>query len=68
MTTVKLPFLCTIYDTEPVFVKNPFSGEGCLLSPEAVAVYDTIKGCELVTTLRFAKVSIGLSNTSLMNI
>ena len=55
MTTLKLPFLCTIYDTEPVYVTNPFSGEGCTLSPQAVAVYDTIKGCEMTgdyTTVR----------------
>jgi hypothetical protein len=44
---MKLPFDCTIYDKEPVFVTNPFSGEGCMLTPEAVAVYDVIKGAEL---------------------
>jgi hypothetical protein len=48
MSKVKLPFDCTLYDTEPVEVKNPFSGEGVILTPEAVAVYDTIKGCEMV--------------------
>lgn len=37
-----------IYDTEPVQVCNPFSGEACVLSPEAVAVYDYLKGCELM--------------------
>jgi hypothetical protein len=47
MSTTNLPFNCTIFDTEPVYVTNPFSGEGCMLVPEAVAVYDTIKGCEL---------------------
>lgn len=45
---VKLPFDCILYDTEPVEVKNPFSGEGVMLTPEAVAVYDTIKVCEMV--------------------
>lgn len=45
---VKLPFDCILYDTEPVEVKNPFSGEGVMLTPEAVAVYDTFKGCEMV--------------------
>ena len=44
---MKLPFECTVIDTEPVEVKNPFSGESCMLTPEAVAVYDTIRGCEL---------------------
>ena len=37
-----------IYDTEPVVVKNPFSGEGITLQPEEVAVYDYLKGCELI--------------------
>jgi hypothetical protein len=37
-----------IYDTEPVEVKNPFSGESATLSPEEVAVYDYLKGCELM--------------------
>jgi hypothetical protein len=44
---IKLPFDCVIYDTEPVEVKNRFSGEGVTLTPEAVAVYDTIMGCEM---------------------
>jgi hypothetical protein len=44
---MKLPFDCMVLDKEPVEVKNPFSGETCMLTPEAVAVYDTIKGCEL---------------------
>lgn len=37
-----------IYDTEPVAVENPFSGESYTLSPEEVAVYDYCKGCELI--------------------
>ena len=32
-----------IYDTEPVVVKNPFSGEGIELKPEEIAVYDYLK-------------------------
>lgn len=45
---VKLPFDCMILDTENVEVRNPFSGYSIMLTPEAVAVYDTIKGCEMV--------------------
>lgn len=45
---MKLPFDCMILDTEPVLVKNPFSGEGVMLVPEAVAVYDSIQGAELI--------------------
>ncbi len=37
-----------IYDTEPVEVRNPFSGEAYTLTPEEVAVYDYLKGCELM--------------------
>jgi hypothetical protein len=37
-----------IYDTEPVEVRNPFSGESAVLSPEEVAVYDYLKGCEMM--------------------
>lgn len=48
MTKVKLPFDCMILDSEPVEVKNPFSGESCVLSPEAVAVYDVVMGANMV--------------------
>ena len=44
---MKLPFKCMILDKEPVRVSNPFSGESCMLTPEAVAVYDVIKGSEM---------------------
>jgi len=45
---MKLPFDCTVYDKEPVKVTNRFSGEPCMLTPEAVAVYDTIIGAEML--------------------
>jgi hypothetical protein len=37
-----------VYDKEPVEVRNPFSGETAVLTPEEVAVYDYCKGCELM--------------------
>jgi hypothetical protein len=37
-----------IYDTENVIVKNPYSGDSIELTPEEVAVYDYLKGCEMV--------------------
>ena len=37
-----------ILDEEPVTVENPFSGDSAVLSPAEVAVYDYIKGCELM--------------------
>lgn len=44
---MKLPFDCVILDTESVEVKNPFSGQSCMLTPEAVAVYDCITGANM---------------------
>ena len=41
--TLELPW--PLKDTE---VKNPFSGETATLTPVALAVYDTIKGAEMV--------------------
>ena len=37
-----------ILDEEPVEVLNPYSGEACILTPEEVAVYDYLKGCEMI--------------------
>jgi hypothetical protein len=42
----KLPFDCVLLDAEPVEVQNPYSGEKYTLEPDAVAVYDVIKGAE----------------------
>lgn len=56
MTQVKLenklnpepPFEVMILDKEPVEVTNPMSGETAVLEPVAVAVYDSIKGAEML--------------------
>ena len=37
-----------VLDSEPVMVQNPFSGDSIKLQPEEVAVYDYLKGCELM--------------------
>jgi hypothetical protein len=37
-----------VLDSEPVRVENPFSGESVMLTPDEVAVYDYLKGCELI--------------------
>lgn len=42
------PFVVELFDTEPVEVKNPYSGQSCTLQPTAVAVYDAIKGAEML--------------------
>ena len=43
----KLPFDCEVLD-KPEVIKNPYSGESVELPPDAVAVYDTIKGAEMI--------------------
>ena len=40
-----LPFKCKVLD-KPEEIQNPFSGEKVMLEPDAVAVYDCIKGAE----------------------
>lgn len=37
-----------LYTTEPKVVKNLFSGAECELTPEALAMYDFIKGSEVL--------------------
>ena len=37
-----------VLDDSPVSVENPFSGASIMLNPEEVAVYDYLKGCELI--------------------
>ena len=48
----KLPFKIMLSDPASKFametVKNPYSGESCQLPRYAVAVYDVIKGAELL--------------------
>jgi hypothetical protein len=45
---MKLPYKDIFIGTEYEVITNPFSGESVSLTPEAVAVYDTLKGCEMV--------------------
>ena len=45
---MKLPYKDMFVGTESELVSNPFSGESVLLKPEAVAVYDTLRGCEML--------------------
>ena len=44
---MKLPYKGIFVGTESELITNPFSGESVMLAPEAVAVYDTLKGCEI---------------------
>ena len=43
-----LPFECDILDKEPVEIQNPYTGQGIVLEPDAIAVYDCIKGAEMM--------------------
>jgi hypothetical protein len=47
MVTVHPPFPVTLGD-KPELITNPYSGESIMLDPVAVAVYDVIKGAELL--------------------
>tara|TARA_B100000579_G_C22665512_1_gene772994 strand:+ start:86 stop:319 length:234 start_codon:yes stop_codon:yes gene_type:complete len=42
------PFPVEIIDTKPVEVENPFSKQKVELQPTAIAVYDSIKGAEMM--------------------
>lgn len=42
---MKLPFACELY-SKGAEVQNPFSGEKCNLSADALSVYDVVKGSE----------------------
>ena len=44
---IKMPFDCEIMDKEPQEIANPYTGQKATLTPEAIAVYDTIKGAEM---------------------
>lgn len=44
---MKMPFKDIVIGTESETITNPLSGQSCLLSPEAVAVYDLCRGSEL---------------------
>lgn len=47
MNTTHPPFPVILGD-KPELITNPFSGESIMLDPVAVAVYDVIKGAELL--------------------
>ena len=42
------PFPVEIIDVKPVEVANPYSGQKVTLPPTAIAVYDCIKGAEMM--------------------
>ena len=48
-----------LVDVKSEEITNPHSGESCILVPEAIALYDYIKGCEHLG--EHSKLSRGLS-------
>tara|TARA_R100001163_G_C5053870_1_gene190421 strand:+ start:475 stop:699 length:225 start_codon:yes stop_codon:yes gene_type:complete len=49
MKNRKIPFNVPILDTKPVEVTNQYTGEKVTLKPDALAVYDVIKGSEMLS-------------------
>ena len=41
------PFKDAFIGDKPEMVSNPYTGQSCELTPDAVATYDVIKGAEL---------------------
>jgi len=44
---MKLPYKDIFVGEVSEYITNPFSGQGIMLSPEEVAVLDTLRGCEI---------------------
>jgi hypothetical protein len=53
-----------VYDKKSVSVQNPFSGESCMLTPEEVAVYDYLKGCEMIGDYKGLRKSLNWFRTN----
>jgi|TARA_B100001250_G_C19817078_1_gene799136 hypothetical protein len=50
-TKAKCPFKDAMIGEEPETVSNPFTGQKCVLDPDAVATYDVIKGAEQIASM-----------------
>ena len=60
MTTVQLPkeFSDAYVGENSETIANPFTGESCELTPEAVAVYDLIKGGEMLGLYKTVRIGL----------
>ena len=60
MTTVQLPkeFSDAYVGENSETIANPFTGESCELTPEAVAVYDLIKGAEMLGLYKTVRIGL----------
>ena len=50
-TKPKCPFKDAMVSEKPETISNPFTGQKCVLDPEAVATYDVIKGAEQIASM-----------------
>ncbi len=50
--------------TENETVKNPYTGDSAILCPEAVALYDLIKGAEMVSDFETVETGLAIFRTN----
>jgi len=55
MSDRTMPKGLQILDSEPTEVKNPYTGEAVTLEPDAMAVYDMIKGSEAMNLHQYVR-------------
>ena len=60
MTTVQLPkeFSDAYVGENSEIIANPMTGESCELTPEAVAVYDLVKGAEMLGLYKTVRIGL----------
>ena len=60
MATVQLPkeFSDAYVGENSETIANPFTGESCELTPEAVAVYDLVKGAEMLGLYKTVRIGL----------
>ena len=51
LETPKCPFKDAVIADKPEIIENPFTGQKCELTPDAVATYDVIKGAEMTASM-----------------
>ena len=51
----KCPFEDAVVGDKPEMVSNPYTGQSCELTPDAVATYDVIKGAEMMGQIKLVR-------------
>ena len=62
--SVKELFPGIMIGTESEVIENPFSGQKVLCTPEEVAVYDYIRGCELIQDYKMLRIGLDWFRTN----